>query len=233
MSNAVLNTVFTFSVSKGLDRLVLVAIADRADDEGCAWCGTEDIAKRAGIARNHVTRHTKNLAAMGELEVGFRQGEKNANLYRILTRPTMGQSQDGTVPPWGAACPTMVQNPSQGGTQTPRTPKNPNSAKNQNRASALPFDSQEFKTAWDDFLTHRKQKRKPVTPQSFKSLAGKLRDMGEPAAVLALKASVENGWTGVFAPKATESEKPRYCPLGRPLNDAARRAVAARQKGGL
>lgn len=121
MSNAVLNLVFDHSRSRGIDRLVLLSIADRSDDDGNAWCGTADISKRAGIERQHVTRHTNKLSLLGELEIGFREGPNKANRYRISICPTVGQSQGGTVPPRGAGCPKVVQNMSHSGTQTPRT----------------------------------------------------------------------------------------------------------------
>lgn len=119
MSNRVLNSVFESSKARGVARLVLLCIADRADDEGKAWCGTADIANRAAIARNHVIRHTTALSELGELEIGFRQGKNNTNFYRVLICPTAGQSQGGTVPPRAAACPTMGRNPSHHGTRTP------------------------------------------------------------------------------------------------------------------
>ena len=127
MSNGVLTAVFEGSRSKGVARLVLLAIADRADDEGRAWCGTADIAKRAGISRNHVVRHTKLLNELGELEVGFREGKKNTNQYLVKPCPRAGLSQGGTVP--RGDCPTTGCSMSQGGAKHvpwwDTNPKNP------------------------------------------------------------------------------------------------------------
>ena len=46
MSNAVLNAVFQHSKAEGVARLVLLSLADRADDSGRAWCGAKDFCTR-------------------------------------------------------------------------------------------------------------------------------------------------------------------------------------------
>jgi hypothetical protein len=112
----------------------------------------------------------------------------------------MGQSQGETVPPRSAACPTMVQNLSHHGTQTQCTQRT------QRKIFVPVFDSKEFQTAWTDFLEHRKEKRSPVKAKSYDLLSRKLKAMGEPAAVLALQTSIENGWTGVFPPKSDRTQ---------------------------
>lgn len=66
------------------------------------------------------------------------------------------------------------------------------------------LDCQSFLDAWNDFLTHRKEKRKPVTPTNERALLGKLREWGSSSATEALRASVMNGWIGVFKPKEEE-----------------------------
>ena len=92
MSNSVLTAVFEGSRSKGAARLVLLAIADRANNEGRAWCGTADIAKRAGILRNHVVRHTRLLSELGELEIGYREGKRSTNCYLVKACTMVGLS---------------------------------------------------------------------------------------------------------------------------------------------
>ena len=111
---------------------------------------------------------------------------------------------------------------SHGGTRTQRTHKNPIVA------FAPVFDSEDFKTACNDFLTHRREKRNPVKATSYAQLSIKLLAMGEADAVLALHTSIEGGWTGVFPPKSDRDDKPRYDAIGKPLNESARRIVAAK-----
>ena len=211
MSNRTLNLVFESSKSRGVARLVLLAIADRSDDEGKAWCGTADIASRAAIARNHVIRHTTALSELGELEIGFRQGKNNTNLYRVLICPAAGQSQGGTVPPRAAACPTMGLNPSHHGTRTPRTPKNPKGKveKFDPTSSELPFSSPAFSESWKTWCQHRKEKGHPLTPTTTRQQLAKLAAMGETRAIAAIDNSVTGGYQGIYEPKGNQAEKPR------------------------
>jgi len=66
------------------------------------------------------------------------------------------------------------------------------------------LDCRDFRDAWSDFLTHRKEKKKPVTPTNERALLSKLREWGASSAAEALRASVINGWIGVFKPKEEE-----------------------------
>lgn len=65
-----------------------------------------------------------------------------------------------------------------------------------------------------DFIDHRKGMKKPMTVQAAKAMANRLRNHGNPDAVLLL--SIENGWQGVFPEKinAPVSIRPREGPWG-------------------
>ena len=78
-----LNAVFERSQAKGIARLVLLAIADRADDTGKAWCGKRDIAKRANIEWKNVFRIVAELCQLGELVRTGEKGPGGSNVYQI------------------------------------------------------------------------------------------------------------------------------------------------------
>lgn len=69
-----------------------------------------------------------------------------------------------------------------------------------------------FKTAINEFVTHRKEKGKLLTKLSCNKLANKLMEYSIPVCIKALGASVENGWTGVFPESIKEKDKqpPNY-----------------------
>lgn len=71
---------------------------------------------------------------------------------------------------------------------------------------------------WSEFVAHRREIRKALTPTATQRLLRNLESFG-PAADQALRNSVANGWTGVFAPK---DEKPE---LSRAGNRADARAA--------
>ncbi len=66
----------------------------------------------------------------------------------------------------------------------------------------LPFKSDEFKEAWNDWKQHRIEKRKSITPLSAKKALSELLAMGEARAIAAINHSIANGWQGIFEPKS-------------------------------
>lgn len=69
---------------------------------------------------------------------------------------------------------------------------------------------------WADFERHRVEKRAKLTPTARSRLLSKLRKWGEEQgpdyAHRAIRASLENGWQGVFAPKAGKAVQPARPP---------------------
>lgn len=66
--------------------------------------------------------------------------------------------------------------------------------------------SKAFFEAWEMFVAHRKEKKKPVTPTSAKLILKKLESWGEKRAVAAIEYSVEKGWQGIFEPTGQQQE---------------------------
>jgi hypothetical protein len=95
MSNVVLNAVFNRSRSKGVARLVLLSIADRSANDGKAWCGAEDIARRCNIDKKNVPRHINQLVKTGELSVQSRAGKRCCNVYQIQLDPLRVRDPQG------------------------------------------------------------------------------------------------------------------------------------------
>jgi hypothetical protein len=60
----------------------------------------------------------------------------------------------------------------------------------------------EFAEAWEAWQDDRRDRGKKVTPQAAKLQLGKLVEMGPERAVVAIKQSIANGWTGIFWPKS-------------------------------
>lgn len=78
MSVRVMSWVFEHSQSTGNDRLVLLAIADRCDDDGGnCWKSTEKLADKARVSKRTAQRCIDHLVAMGEVVVTERPGTTN------------------------------------------------------------------------------------------------------------------------------------------------------------
>jgi hypothetical protein len=79
--------------------------------------------------------------------------------------------------------------------------------KEQEQSLPLPFDDPDFIDAWGDWIQHRKEKKKPLTPTSIKLQLQTLKEMGLERAIQAIDHSIEKGWTGIFEP--TDAAKPK------------------------
>jgi hypothetical protein len=91
-----MNWVWESSNTVGTDRLVLLAIADRASDEGMdAWPSIGTLARKTRLHDRTVQRCIRNIEALGELEVRKKDGAHGTNVYvvRMDALSLMGTSR--------------------------------------------------------------------------------------------------------------------------------------------
>lgn len=106
-----LAAVWEHSRHSGNDLLMMLAIADFADDDGKSYPAVQTLAKKCRMTPRNVNRVLAELRKGGELHVRQNEGPKGTNLYRIalpltkaspltelspLTKPS--RTPDGTVP---------------------------------------------------------------------------------------------------------------------------------------
>lgn len=85
MSVRVLTQVFRHSDSTLAARLVLLALADAAHDDGITWIGQGAIAEKAKIGEQSVRRCIRNLENLGEIETRKAQrGRRRINVHRVV-----------------------------------------------------------------------------------------------------------------------------------------------------
>jgi len=83
MSIKVSTAVWEGSRSKSGNLLVLLALADHADDQGVAWPGGRLLARKARLTQRHIRRCLNQLVASGELEILPNQAPSGKALYKI------------------------------------------------------------------------------------------------------------------------------------------------------
>ena len=77
--------VWDYSRSKPTQRLVLLAIADCANDHGAeAYPSNATLAAKTGLSERGVRKAIGELEALGELEVQYKSGPHGCNRYRVL-----------------------------------------------------------------------------------------------------------------------------------------------------
>lgn len=212
-------------------KLVLLALADRANDDGECWPGIASLSEKCSIPRRTLIRALADLEAHGLLQVKHRQGASGrmTNLYRLpINQPV--QKWQSAVKNEGAKCqrdtrqsakialgkvPKLQgQSAKNGGAKcqalAPNTKVNtkeePKGYPKEGRArDALPVAPDWLSPeVWEAFIAHRKQKRKPLTAQAATITLrdlDKARSFGHDPERL-IETAIAAGWTGcVFADK--------------------------------
>lgn len=84
MSVRIMSAVWETSKAKDTELLLLLAIADHANDEGYAYPKVATLARKIRMTERSVRRLTGQLVELGELEVTFSDSGRGPNLYRVL-----------------------------------------------------------------------------------------------------------------------------------------------------
>jgi Helix-turn-helix domain len=95
MSFIASNAVWSHSKQKSGRLIVLLKLADFANDQGISWPAVSTLAKYARISERHVQRCLEKLQRDGELKVIHNGGPKSSNLYKIclpLIKPEQGDA---------------------------------------------------------------------------------------------------------------------------------------------
>lgn len=180
--------------------LVMLALADYANDTGVCWPSMASIATKARVTERGARKIVRELEALGWLEIDTGGGRHGCNRYTV--NPEQGSPRN-KVPPG-----TTMQKPGTAMQETrnsrsaepSRTVKEP--SKSREQVSPTPADLLceivRYETA-TDFALHRKAMKKPLTPEAARRIVSRLRTHPDPDAVLDL--SIENGWQGIFPEK--------------------------------
>jgi hypothetical protein len=86
MSIHVMNAAWKSDLEGTCHRFVLLALADRADDDGYCWPGISNIMDKTDLSRTAVKRSIRHLETLNLLERAARFtscGDRDSNMYRI------------------------------------------------------------------------------------------------------------------------------------------------------
>jgi hypothetical protein len=72
-----------FPEIKGGERLVLLSLADRANDHGKCWPSIRDIATRTQVSERQVKRLLRSLEKRGVLKKDLQAGMNGVNMYTL------------------------------------------------------------------------------------------------------------------------------------------------------
>lgn len=89
MSMTLMVKAMTLKIGSPIRKLVLIKLADNANDKGECWPSYQHIADQCELSRSAVRKHIKQLEKDGFLTVENRKGEKgnSSNLYHLRLHP--------------------------------------------------------------------------------------------------------------------------------------------------
>jgi Helix-turn-helix domain len=97
MSVAMLSRVWKHSKARLGDRLVLLALADFANDAGESWPSVETLAKKSRISERETRYALRRLERSGELKTLPNKGPRGCNVYRIAATEGGQNLQGGNI----------------------------------------------------------------------------------------------------------------------------------------
>ena len=208
MSIKAMSRVWDQSKATGNELIVLLAIADHADDDGCnAYPGLQTLARKARIGERETRYCLRKLEELGELRVTLQQranGSYRSSLYEILIGGV------GHIMPHDSgagACPSRVQVCAP--PLEPSLEEEKESKEKEPLAVPQELNTPEFISAWNDYVSYRKQaKFKPLFPTSVQAQFKRLSPFGSPHATEAVRVTIANGWQGIFPEKVNGNHKP-------------------------
>jgi hypothetical protein len=217
MSIEIMSAVWKFTMENHTQKLVLIALADNANDQGSCYPSIPTLAMKCDLCENGVRNQIRAFQKSGMLTVRT-GGGKLANTYQFDLKKLVKA-------PLHAMHPTPA--PGEGDPCTPCTPPlhavNPNhhstiiqpSLKKEGGAAALPsaasqsepvvvpaeLNTPEFCSAWDEYLIYRRQaKLRTLTPMTIRLRFKTFTTWGVEKSIKAIWAAIENGHQGIFEP---------------------------------
>lgn len=202
---------WVFEEVRGLshaERLVLIVLANYADEAGSCYPSTKSIAERTDLKPGSVTANIRKLEARGLLvrEQQYRpNGAKSSNRYTL-------QISCGAPPVTEG-----VGTPHRTGGGTPHRTggaflnHQSNHQKEKKEGVPIPPELQntDFVEKWTEWLDYRKRtKRKAVSDRAAALQLKKLAAVGVKRAIATIERSIENDWQGLF-PEKEEVEQQR------------------------
>lgn len=209
------------TVGDHTDKLVLLSLADNANDAGECYPSLTSVAKRCEISKRTAIRAIQSLAEKGHLTQISRPGRNST--YHI--HPNTSDNVTPVSQSHQCTGVTSVTESPTGDNVTPLPlPYKPSPSENRHKPSARrsggrvadpknppdePPPSNLNVEAWHRWEQYRRQIRKPIHPASWLSAQRKLAAFGtdqEPV----VEQSIANGWQGLFPLK--DQPKPQEEP---------------------
>ena len=95
MSIKIMSEVWDTADVDGAPLLVLLALADYANENGICWPAVATLARKTRVSERHVRRILGALERSGNIVIGYREGPMRVNVYKVLVG---GDTVSGVTP---------------------------------------------------------------------------------------------------------------------------------------
>lgn len=167
---------------------LLYAMVMALDNDGCT-ASNAYLARLLGCSDRHVRGLLEALEAKGLLS---RSETPSGRVITTASTAALKGQGGGTTVPGGAE----VQ--FRGGRNHSSANSKENRKEDSNPTLILPFGSDQFRKAWEDWVAHRKQIKAKLTPLAVTKQLEMLKGLGEPGAIRCIERSIASGWRGLF-----------------------------------
>lgn len=183
----------------GYTKLVLLALADNADDFGECYPSVAYIAKKVGISARQVTREISELKTKKLLNVAYNGGRSGANLYQLQVKIT----HDTQSPP-------LTHSPATPDTQSSKPNNKPNNKiikLEKFDIAAIEIPENINREAYLEWCGYRERKKKPVSEDAFEKQIKMLARHPPHVQRKIIDNSISCDYQGLFEPKSHEARK--------------------------
>lgn len=198
MSFKLVAQVMDIKVGSPLRKIILIKLADQANDEGVCWPSYESIAKTCEISKRSVITHIQKLEKQGFLRIEKRYNKEAGKNFSNKYHLTLSKGSANDSPLEGGANAALVQMSvegsegdslgSEGAAPEPINEpvnepvnKEVGAKKDKSAFDALSYPVPSFvdKENWNDFVEMRKRIKKPLTETACKRLVNKIIKLDE------------------------------------------------------
>jgi len=176
-----------------MQRLVLLAIADHADDQGRAYPSMVGIASKCAMSERGVRGIIRKLEAGGWLNTRVGGGRGGKSHYTVNPEPQTRNDKPGMTNPEYERPKTRndtTLNPEPRSAEPSRTIIKPSKGARDVLAEVIGEETA------DAFIEMRKAIKKPLTLHAANLLCKRVKGHADPKSVF--ERSIENSWAGVF-----------------------------------
>ena len=187
-------------------KLVLLAIADNADDKGCAFPSVTGIAAKCNLSRRSVITQIQILEKNGFLDSKKMHGRNTRYTVKLVN--DVHQCSSFTSEPASQTGERASPTGERASPEPSITIRTTNKKKTTSLKFDLPFQSEAFSQAWEEWQTHKKEIRNPVTLSAGQKALNRLSKIGEARAIAAIENSIAGGWKGIYEDKNAAQSSP-------------------------